>query len=50
MLKRPGKADRQELDIIVQEAADAVELLLLEGVDTAMRAYNGRDARGDTGP
>ena len=28
VLKRPGKGDRGELDIVVQEAADAVELIL----------------------
>jgi len=42
VLKRPGKADRQELDIIVQEAADAVELILREGPDRAMNRYNTR--------
>jgi len=42
VLKRPGKADRQELDIIVQEAADAVELILSEGPDRAMNRYNSR--------
>ncbi|HEV7722981.1 MAG TPA: aminoacyl-tRNA hydrolase, partial [Iamia sp.] len=30
VLKKPGKADRLELDVVVQEAADAVELLLAE--------------------
>ena len=42
VLKRPGKADRQELDIIVQEAADAVELILSDGPDRAMNRYNTR--------
>ena len=27
MLKKPSKKDREELDIVVQEAADAVELI-----------------------
>jgi PTH1 family peptidyl-tRNA hydrolase len=41
VLRRPGKAERAELDIAVQEAADAVELILAEGVDTAMARTNG---------
>lgn len=45
VLKRPGKADRAELDIVVAEAADAVELILSEGIAVAMNRYN---TRGDT--
>jgi PTH1 family peptidyl-tRNA hydrolase len=41
VLKRPGKAERAELDVAVQEAADAVELILAEGVDVAMARTNG---------
>ena len=41
VLKRPGKAERAELDVAVQEAADAVELILAEGVDAAMARTNG---------
>jgi len=41
VLKRPGKAERAELDVAAQEAADAVELILAEGVDTAMARING---------
>ena len=40
VLRRPGKAERAELDIAVQEAADAVELILAEGVDRAMARTN----------
>ena len=40
VLKRPGKADRAELDIVVVEAADAVELILSDGIDVAMHRYN----------
>jgi len=40
VLKRPGKSDRGELDIIVQEAADAVEAILREGIAAAMNRYN----------
>lgn len=42
VLRRPGKAERAELDVAVEEAADAVELILLEGVDVAMARTNGR--------
>ena len=41
VLRRPGKAERAELDVAVQEAADAVELILTDGVDTAMARTNG---------
>jgi PTH1 family peptidyl-tRNA hydrolase len=40
VLKRPGKADRAELDVVVQEAADAVEAILSDGFDAAMNRYN----------
>jgi PTH1 family peptidyl-tRNA hydrolase len=43
VLKRPGKTDRTELEIVVQEAADAVEAILLEGLPAAMNRYNTRD-------
>ena len=42
VLKKPGKADRAELDIVVQEAADVVELILAEDADRAMNRYNTR--------
>jgi PTH1 family peptidyl-tRNA hydrolase len=42
VLKRPGKADRLGLDITVVEAADAVELLLVEGEAAAMNRFNTR--------
>ena len=42
VLKRPGKSDRSELDIVVQEAADAVELILTDGIAAAMNRYNTR--------
>jgi hypothetical protein len=37
-----GKAERTELDVAVQEAADAVELLAADGVDAAMNRVNAR--------
>jgi PTH1 family peptidyl-tRNA hydrolase len=40
VLKRPGKADRLELDVTVAEAADAVELILVDGPAVAMNRYN----------
>ena len=42
VLKRPGKAERTELDIAIQEAADAVEAILVEGPDQAMTRFNQR--------
>lgn len=42
VLKRPGKAERTELEIAVQEAADAVEVIVAEGVNEAMSRYNTR--------
>lgn len=44
VLKRPGKADRALLDVVVQEAADAVEAILDVGFDAAMNRYNARPA------
>jgi peptidyl-tRNA hydrolase, PTH1 family len=40
VLKRPGKAERVELDIAVQLAADAVELIVDKGLDLAMNVVN----------
>ena len=42
VLKKPSKRDREELDIVVQEAADAVELIVTGGVERAMERYNQR--------
>jgi len=42
VLKRPGKQDRAELDVVVAEAADAVEVILTEGIDVAMHRFNTR--------
>jgi PTH1 family peptidyl-tRNA hydrolase len=41
VLRRPGKAERAELDVVVEHAADAIELVLLEGPEAAMARYNG---------
>jgi PTH1 family peptidyl-tRNA hydrolase len=40
VLRRVSKKERTELDIKVQEAADAVELIVAEGVAPAMTKYN----------
>jgi PTH1 family peptidyl-tRNA hydrolase len=47
VLRRPGKAERAELEIVVQEAADAVEVVLADGVEAAMNRFNARAARDD---
>lgn len=40
VLKAPGKRERAELDVAVAEAADAVEMILAEGIEAAMGRYN----------
>lgn len=40
VLKPPGKSERAELDIVVEEAADAVETILRHGPAAAMNRYN----------
>jgi PTH1 family peptidyl-tRNA hydrolase len=40
VLRRVTKAERTELDIKVQEAADAVEMIIAEGMAAAMTKYN----------
>ncbi len=42
VLRQPGKAERVELDIAIQEAADAVELIAAAGVEAAMNRFNTR--------
>ena len=42
VLRRPGKADRAELDVAMVEAADAVECILAEGPEAAMARFNQR--------
>ncbi len=41
VLKRPGAAERQVLADAVEKAADAVELVVTEGVSRAMTQVNG---------
>jgi peptidyl-tRNA hydrolase, PTH1 family len=47
VLKRVSKHDRTELDIAVQEAADAVELIIHDGIAAAMNRVNTRDKAAD---
>lgn len=40
VLEAPTKAERAELDVAVEEAADAVEVILYEGPEAAMDRFN----------
>jgi len=40
VLSRPSKRERDELDVVIEEAADAVELVATEGVTVAQNRYN----------
>jgi len=40
VLRRPGKRERVELDTVIEQAADAVEMIVRDGVDAAMGLYN----------
>ena len=40
VLRRVSKAERTELDIKVQEGADAVEAIVTDGMAAAMTKYN----------
>jgi PTH1 family peptidyl-tRNA hydrolase len=40
VLKRMGKGERSELEVAIQEAADAVEAIITDGLDPAMNRYN----------
>ena len=42
MLSKLPKRERELLDVKVVEAADAVETIVTEGIDAAMRNFNGR--------
>ena len=44
VLKRVAKSERAELDVVVEEAADAVEAILAVGVEAAMNVVNARTA------
>jgi PTH1 family peptidyl-tRNA hydrolase len=40
VLKRFSKRERTEIDVVLEEAADAVELIVADGVDVAMNRVN----------
>lgn len=40
VLNRFGKRERTEIDVTIEQAADAVEMIVAEGVDPAMNAFN----------
>jgi PTH1 family peptidyl-tRNA hydrolase len=40
VLKRFSKRERTEIDVTIEQAADAVELIVTDGIDTAMNRYN----------
>jgi PTH1 family peptidyl-tRNA hydrolase len=40
VLNRFGKRERAEIDVTLERAADAVEMIVAEGIDPAMNAYN----------
>ena len=40
VLRKPGKAEQAELDVMVEHAADAVEMILADGAEAAMAKYN----------
>jgi PTH1 family peptidyl-tRNA hydrolase len=42
VLSRMGKKERAEFDVTLAEAADAVEMILAEGVEATMTRYNAR--------
>ena len=42
VLRRPGKADKEALDVAVEVAADAVEAIVAEGPEAAMNRFNTR--------
>ena len=43
VLRRPGKAERIELDIEIEKAADVVERLLREEAESIMNDFNRRE-------
>lgn len=49
VLHRPGKAERDALDVAVEVAADAVEVIAAEGTDAAMLRFNTEIGRGGVG-
>ena len=44
MLSKFGKRDRTEVDVTIEQAADAAELIASDGIEAAMNRYNGSTA------
>jgi PTH1 family peptidyl-tRNA hydrolase len=42
VLSRISKREREAMDVTIEEAADAVECVVTDGVEAAMNRYNGR--------
>jgi PTH1 family peptidyl-tRNA hydrolase len=42
VLDRFSKRDRKEIDVTIEDAADAAEMILHDGIDAAMNRYNTR--------
>jgi peptidyl-tRNA hydrolase, PTH1 family len=42
VLSRVSKREREAMDVTIEEAADAVETIVTDGVDAAMNRYNAR--------
>ena len=40
VLKKFGKRDREQIDVTLEQAADAVECIVSDGVDAAMNRFN----------
>jgi PTH1 family peptidyl-tRNA hydrolase len=40
VLNRFGKRERAEVDVTVERAADAVEMIVADGIDPAMNTFN----------
>jgi peptidyl-tRNA hydrolase, PTH1 family len=47
VLSRISKRDREAMDVTIEEAADAVELIVADGVAAAMNRYNARTPDAD---
>jgi PTH1 family peptidyl-tRNA hydrolase len=47
VLSRVSKREREAMDVTIEEAADAVERIVTDGVEAAMNRYNGRAADPD---
>lgn len=44
VLKRPSKAERAELEVVVEEAAAAAESIVSDGIEVAMNRFNRKPA------